>query len=424
MSATIPAATAQISYADLYARWERGNWKATEIDFTQDRIDWHERMTPEQRRAASWIFSLFFHGEDTVADTLGPYVDAAPLEEQKEFLTTQQVDETRHTVFFKRFFHEVVGVGDGTVGGTLQATLPQLSWGHRQLFGALEQTAAQLRRNPRDKKMLARALTHYHVIVEAGLAQAGQHTLERALEALDLLPGFREGMRQVSLDEQRHIAFGVRLLADLHVEDPEGIQDAIVATFRDLLTYMTCVGAPPGMDESYAAPLGYTIEELFEEGARAQEARMRAIGLPLDDMPGFPVPLDITPLARAQRGITLIKAGYLGPKEGPFTPDEDATAIVFDQMRRQVDANAVPPGTIIEWAFTDAEPWHLVLQNGATRAERGPAPAKPGLRLRTSLEDFIDVAADRVDPRTQLLRRRLRPSGDPRILLRLPKLFG
>ena len=423
MSATIPAATAQISYADLYARWERGNWKATEIDFSQDRIDWNERMTPDQRRAAMWIFSLFFHGEDTVADTLGPYVDAAPLEEQKEFLTTQQVDETRHTVFFKRFFHEVAGVGDGTVGGTLQATLPQLSWGHRQLFTALEVTADQLRHNPRDKKMLARALTHYHIIVEAGLAQAGQHTLEKALEELDVLPGFRAGMRNVSLDEQRHIAFGVRLLADLHAEDPEGIQEAVVGTFRDLLTSMTCVGEPPGWDETYATALGFTIEELFEEGARAQEARLRAVGLPLDDLDRFPIPLDLSPLERAQRGITLMKAGYLGPKTGPFTPDEQATAIVFDQMRRTVDASAVPEGTVIEWAFTDAEPWHLVLNNGTTSVARGAA-SKPALRLRTSLEDFVDVAADRVDPRKQLLRRRLRPSGDLRVLVRLPKLFG
>jgi hypothetical protein len=35
MTATIPAATEQISYADLYTRWERGNWRATEIDFSR-----------------------------------------------------------------------------------------------------------------------------------------------------------------------------------------------------------------------------------------------------------------------------------------------------------------------------------------------------------------------------------------------------
>ena len=31
---TMPAATAQISYTDLYARWEKGNWRATELDFS------------------------------------------------------------------------------------------------------------------------------------------------------------------------------------------------------------------------------------------------------------------------------------------------------------------------------------------------------------------------------------------------------
>ncbi len=90
MAVTIPAATEQIDYADLYARWERGNWCATEIDFSEDRRHWEHEFTPQQRTAALWLYSLFFHGEDSVADNLSPYIDAAPLEEQKYFLATQQ----------------------------------------------------------------------------------------------------------------------------------------------------------------------------------------------------------------------------------------------------------------------------------------------------------------------------------------------
>ena len=78
--------TDAISYDDLYARWERGNWRATEIDFTPGRVDWHERLTEEQRRSALWLYTLFFHGEDSVTDNLSPFIDAAPLEEQKYFL--------------------------------------------------------------------------------------------------------------------------------------------------------------------------------------------------------------------------------------------------------------------------------------------------------------------------------------------------
>ena len=423
MSATIPAATEQISYADLYARWERGNWRATEVDLTQDRVDWHERMTPAQRRGALWIFTLFFHGEDTVADTLGPYIEAAPLEEQKEFLTTQQVDETRHTILFKRFFEEVVGIGDGTVGGTLRATLPELTWGHRQTFGHLEDMAQRLKAAPHDRALLAKAVTLYHIMIEGGLAQSGQHILDTKLEELDLLPGFRSGLRNVALDEQRHIAFGVRLLADLYRDDPQTTQDAIVAEFRESLPLSTCVGEIPGWDETYTTSLNYTLEELYEEGARMQEARLRAVGLPLDDIPRFPLPMDLPARERAVRGITLMRSGYLGPKHNYKGPDPVSTEILFDQVRRSVDPAAVRPGTVLQWDFTDHEPWHLVVDNGATRIGPGAAP-NPTLRLQSSFEDFVDLSSGRADPARLMLRRRLRPRGDVRLLVKLPKLFG
>ena len=135
-----PAAD-QISYEDLYARWEAGNWSATGIDFSEDARHWRERFSDLERDAALWNYALFFWGEDAVADGLSPYIDAAPREEQKYFLATQQVDEARHAVFFNRFMHEVVGVGDGTLGDGLRSTEPELSWGHRRTFGRLDQIA-------------------------------------------------------------------------------------------------------------------------------------------------------------------------------------------------------------------------------------------------------------------------------------------
>ena len=74
-----------------------------------------------------------------------------------------------------------------------------------------------------------------------------------------------------------------------------------------------------------------------------------------------------------------MKAQYLGPKEGVFVPDEEATEILFDQMRRQVVPSQVPAGTVIQWDFTDYEPWHLVVDNGDTRVARG---ARAGARPR------------------------------------------
>jgi hypothetical protein len=417
-----PSATDQITYEDLYARWEKGNWRATEIDFTQDRIDWHERFTEEQRRSALWLYTLFFHGEDSVADNLSPYIDAAPLEEQKYFLTTQQVDEARHAVFFNRFMHEVVGRGDGSIGSGLAATDAELTWGHRQVFGRLDRMADELRAD-RSATKLASAVTLYHIVVEASLAQPGQHMIESYLEELDLLPGFREGMRNVALDEQRHIGFGVKLLADLYRDDPENIQHAIVETIREVIPWTTSVAVPPGWDRSYTECFGFSLEDLYEEGARSSEARLRAVGLPLDEITNFPMPLDLPPRERGERGLNMLKAGYSGPAGTPIARDRDSVAMLFDMVRRAANPAAVPPGTTIQWDFTDAEPWYVRLDNGSTAAVQGHAP-DPSLTLRVGFEDWVDVVARRADPRRLLLTRRLRPKGDPRMLVRLPKLFG
>src|SRR6266516_6895529 len=135
--------TDAISYADLYARWERGNWRATELDFSEDARQWREDFTDFERQAALWNYCLFFWGEDAVADNLSPYLDAAPHEEQKYFLATQQVDEARHAVFFARFMREVVET-PGTIGGALAATKPELTWGFRKTFDRLDRMADEL----------------------------------------------------------------------------------------------------------------------------------------------------------------------------------------------------------------------------------------------------------------------------------------
>ena len=419
---SVSSATDAISYDDLYARWERGNWRATELDFTQDAVDWRERLTEEQRRSALWLYALFFHGEDSVTDNLSPYIDAAPLEEQKYFLTTQQVDEARHAVFFKRFMHEVVGAGNGTAAGGLRATADQLTWGHRRVFHRLDRMADELRAD-RSKRKLAAAVTLYHLVVEASLAQPGQHMIEAYLEEYDVLPGFREGMRHVSLDEQRHIGFGVKLLADLYTEDPQPIQDAIVGVLKEVVAWTMAVAKPPHWDRSYTECFGFTLEDMGEAGAASIEQKLRAVGLPIDDIPGFPMPMDLPPRERALRGQKLLRAGLIGPGDEGVVQDPEAIEIMFDTIRRGAIADRVPPGTTIQWDFADAEPWHVVLSNGGSQAVKGRA-TRADLTLRCRFADWADVMAGRSDPRTLMLRRRLRPKGSPRLLLALPKVFA
>jgi hypothetical protein len=417
-----PAAAA-ISYDDLYARWEQSNWSATEIDFTEDARQWREEFTEHERRAALWNYALFFWGEDAVADNLGPYIDAAPLEEQKYFLTTQQVDEARHAVFFKRFMHEVVGIGDGTMAGGLVAIKPELTWGFRKVFDRLDTMADELRKD-RSRPKLAAAVTLYHVIIEAGLAQSGQHFITSYLADRDLLPGFREGMENVARDEQRHIGFGVKLLHDLAVEDP-GCREAVADTLREVLPWTAAVLVPPDWDESYVTCFGFTFDEIGEEGSRSVETKLRSAGLPLEELPGPPpVPLDLSHVERTRRGRELVQAGVLGEKNGPPANDPGAQELLFDTIRRSVNPeHRLRSSLTVQWDFPDADPWYVVVDNGSSRAEPGRAPA-PDVTLRSSWEDFVDLAGGRLDPRRAVLTRRLRLRGRVRALLAFPRVFG
>ena len=69
-----------LSYAELYRLWERQQWRTQDIDFTQDRIDWHERIPPQERFQRMYGLSSFFIGEQRVAEELGPMMRAAPTE--------------------------------------------------------------------------------------------------------------------------------------------------------------------------------------------------------------------------------------------------------------------------------------------------------------------------------------------------------
>jgi hypothetical protein len=421
---TPPApAVEQISYTDLYARWEKSNWRATELDFTVDREHWRERFTDTQRRAAVWNYALFLHGEDAVADNLSPFIDAAPREEQKYFLATQQVDEARHAVLFSRFMREVVDDRSENVSGSLARSRPELTWGFRRLFELLDRTADELRAD-RSRPRLAAAIALYHLVIEATVAQTGQHFIDGYLERDGLLPGFHEGLGNVANDEQRHIAFGVKLLYDLGREDPE-CKDAVAEALRKALRFAAVLFVPPNWDMSYIECFGSTFQELSERGLRSLQTKLRSAGMPVEDLPGaLPFPVDLSPREQARRTLKLARAGVLGEKNGRPSSDPEVMRLVFDAVRRSVDLRRAPGRPVtIQWEFTDAPGWHLRIAEGSTRVAAGRAE-DPDLTLRSRWEDWVDIASGREDPRAALLRRKLRAHGSPRLLLRVPAMFG
>src|SRR3954452_18931416 len=84
-----------LSPRELYLLWERQQWATQDIDFTQDRIDWHERIGEEERFQRMYGLSSFFIGEQRVEAELAPLLRAVPDEDMRMFLATQIADEAR-----------------------------------------------------------------------------------------------------------------------------------------------------------------------------------------------------------------------------------------------------------------------------------------------------------------------------------------
>jgi ribonucleotide reductase beta subunit family protein with ferritin-like domain len=421
MPAATESRTAEISYEDLYRRWEEGNWKATEIDFSTDRAGW-EALTDIQRRSALWIYSMFLYGEDSVADNLSPYIDAAPREEQKYFLATQQVDEARHAVFFHRFFKEVIGAGE-TIGETLAATLPELNWGYRGVFTRLDRMAEEVRRD-RSLPKFAQAIALYHMVVEATLAQPGQHFIEDYFTRAGTMPGFSAGMHNVARDEQRHIGFGVKTLAELFRASDE-CKAAVAEILQEVLAYSLAVFVPPKWDLRYTREYGFELEDVYAFGIRSVRTKWRATGWPIEEMPPgvFPVDPELTEKEIARRQIVLLKAGVMGEPNGRPDSGPEVQRIYFDLVARSVDPAATGGEPVaIQWRFADAPNWHLVVENGSSRADPGELPA-PDVMLESSWKDWLDVSMHGLAPWRAVVNRRLRPRGSPPKLLRMRRLF-
>jgi 1,2-phenylacetyl-CoA epoxidase catalytic subunit len=413
-------AGAQISYDDLYQRWEHGQWSATDLDFEPDREGW-AALTEMQRKSALWIYSMFFYGEDSVADNLSPYIDAAPREEMKYFLATQQVDEVRHSVFFHRFFKEVIGAGD-SLTSTLAYTEQFHNWGYRNVFDRLDRMADELRRD-RSLPKFAQAITLYHLIVEGTLAQPGQHFIEDYFAKSGTMPGFSEGMTNVSRDEQRHIGFGVKVLSEL-VAESEECKEAIREIMLEVLPYSNAVFTPPDFDREYTRCYGFEMEDIWAFGLRSVQTKWRAIGYPLEEMQGvLPVDPNLPIEELATQQIKLLESGVLGTP-GMRKPDSspEIQALFFDLVARSADTSASDRPLTVQWNFSDAEPYHVVVANGSTHAAPGTV-SKPDLTWETTWSDWIAISQGALNPRRALLSRRLRFHGSPMKLRAFAKAF-
>jgi ribonucleoside-diphosphate reductase beta chain len=267
-----------LSYNELYRLWERQQWSVYELDFSQDRVDWHERIPPDERFQRMYGLSSFFVGEQRVEAELGPMMRAMPDEDMRIFISTQIADEARHVAFFNRFYEEVGVLEADSLQGRLEETSAHLNPKFRELFDEmLKSRVDRLATEPEDLEALVEAVTLYHMVIEGMLALTGQHFIIDYNEAVGTLPGFVEGFNNVARDEHRHVAFGARFLREMSQRDDK-YREAIVRTLGESGPVADGVLTPPWYEEGQDL-FGVSIEETREFAMKALDRRLKVIGL-------------------------------------------------------------------------------------------------------------------------------------------------
>jgi ribonucleoside-diphosphate reductase beta chain len=279
-----------MGYGELYALWERQNWKAHEIDFSVDREQWLVSPAEAQEHQA-WSLGSFYIGEERVTADLAPFLLAAPSGEVEVFLATQLVDEARHAAFFDRFGAEVMALDSDDLRGRLQELQARMERPWFDVFDdGLRDVADRIKANPHDLGLFVEGVTTYHLIIEGVLAMTGQRFILKYMEDHSMYPGFQKGFSLVEQDEHRHIAFGVRFLKDAVASDP-ALGEIVRKRVEELVPRACGVFVPPYVDSPREfTSYGYHSSHIYGFAYRKLKRRMAVLGLdvppPEDLMPG------------------------------------------------------------------------------------------------------------------------------------------
>lgn len=258
---------------DLYELWERQQWRSQEIDLSADREQW-PTLPEDTRRALMRALSSFFVGEQRVASQFCGLIRSAKDPRELSYLTTQQVDESRHMQFFDRFYREVVAIDAGLMVERIDGARDRLGDDFLAIFDRrLEAVDRRLLDAPDDVGAKVDFVTIYHMVIEGMLGIAGQRAVREFLERRgSIMPGMREGFALVERDEHRHVAYGTWFLAQATAQDPR-LADRV----RDCLAEV--MPAALGSIRRDAPKRG---EEVCELALTALRRRLGVMGISLD----------------------------------------------------------------------------------------------------------------------------------------------
>lgn len=214
------------TYSQIVAKLQ---WEPAVIDLAPDARAWPQ-LPPERRRRLTTLLAGFRVAEDAVAEHLTPFADRA------EHIDTmmmwifflQRRDEVRHALFFDRVAAEVLRLPGETPQQRLAAARAHAPAALLELFE--ERLPALAGELAAGRAGILDGVRLYHMVLEGAVFSAGQRALLDDLED-DALPGVREGLKHVELDERWHVGFGVRCL--MESADPDTLLEDVLTRATD-----------------------------------------------------------------------------------------------------------------------------------------------------------------------------------------------
>jgi ribonucleoside-diphosphate reductase beta chain len=210
------------TYSQIVAKLQ---WEPAAIDLSADARGW-PALPAERRRRLTTLLAGFRVAEDAVAEHLTPFADAAEHVDTMMMwiFFLQRRDEDRHALFFDRVAAEVLRLPGETPAERRTAARELVPAPLLELFEErLPAVAAEVAKG---RTGILSGVRLYHMVLEGAVFTAGQRALLDDLED-DALPGVREGVTHVELDERWHVGFGVRCL--LEAGDPDGLREDVLS---------------------------------------------------------------------------------------------------------------------------------------------------------------------------------------------------
>lgn len=203
---------------------QENRWSPYEFDLEQDR---EQLQSLDDETARDVVIQLrdevdgFFLGDRNVAEDLTPLSLTFDEIMPQLYVSSQLLDEAVHTVWFERYWDEVIRPeGDrlGVEGTDELSGLDDIEG--EPLYEILTRTERAMDRLLDDPspENVASAMIHYHLTAEGLLGLVSLHRVDKVFTSTDAmqLDGWLSGFEYVRADEARHVEFGTKKVRDLY----------------------------------------------------------------------------------------------------------------------------------------------------------------------------------------------------------------